>query len=48
VPGYDVRVLDSKGRPVVAGHTHVAGEDDNAMGNIVVKLPLPPGTMLTY
>jgi propionyl-CoA synthetase len=33
VPGYDVRVLDAEGAPVAPGET----------GNIVVKLPLPPG-----
>ncbi|MDT8448540.1 MAG: propionyl-CoA synthetase [Wenzhouxiangellaceae bacterium] len=37
VPGYDVRVLDDDGRPVAPG----------SMGNIVIKLPLPPGCMLT-
>jgi propionyl-CoA synthetase len=37
VPGYDVRVLDAQGRPVPAGET----------GNIVVKLPLPPGCFTT-
>jgi len=33
VPGYDIRVLDASGGEVPAGET----------GNIVVKLPLPPG-----
>jgi propionyl-CoA synthetase len=37
VPGYDVQVLDDEGRPVKAGD----------IGNIVVKLPLPPGTLPT-
>jgi propionyl-CoA synthetase len=32
-PGYDVQVLDDAGHPVPAG----------TLGNIVVKLPLPPG-----
>jgi propionyl-CoA synthetase len=35
VPGYDVRVLDDDGHEVPAGQE----------GNIVVKLPLPPGTL---
>lgn len=37
VPGYDVCVLDGTGRPVPAGHE----------GNIVIRLPLPPGTLPT-
>ena len=37
VPGYDVRVLDDRGQ-------EVAGEQ---IGNVVVKLPLPPGCLLT-
>ncbi|WP_348673064.1 propionyl-CoA synthetase [uncultured Abyssibacter sp.] len=37
VPGYDIRVLDDAGEPVPAGH----------IGNIVLKLPLPPGTLST-
>jgi propionyl-CoA synthetase len=37
VPGYDVRVLDDHGAPVAAGTT----------GNIVIRLPLPPGTLPT-
>jgi propionyl-CoA synthetase len=37
VPGYDVRVLDDSGAPVPAGQT----------GNIVIRLPLPPGTLTT-
>ena len=35
VPGYDVRVLSDDGREVAAGQT----------GNIVLKLPLPPGCL---
>lgn len=34
-PGYDVRILDDHGHPVPAGQE----------GNIVIKLPLPPGTL---
>jgi propionyl-CoA synthetase len=37
VPGYDVQVLDSNGEPVGA----------NEIGNVVVKLPLPPGCLPT-
>ncbi|HIF51350.1 MAG TPA: propionyl-CoA synthetase [Thiotrichaceae bacterium] len=37
VPGYDVQVLDADGNNLPAGE----------MGNIVVKLPLPPGCMTT-
>src|SRR6266540_2943755 len=37
VPGYDVRVLGADGREVPAGQT----------GNLVVKLPLPPGCLPT-
>ncbi len=37
VPGYDVRVLDNEGFEVEAG----------TEGNIVVKLPLPPGNLVT-
>jgi len=37
LPGWDVRVLDSGGVEVPA----------NTEGNIVVKLPLPPGTLAT-
>ena len=37
VPGYDIRVLDDAGRELPRGET----------GNIVVKLPLPPGTLPT-
>ena len=37
VPGYDVQVLDDNGGRVPAGQT----------GNIVIRLPLPPGTLPT-
>ncbi|MGD8859884.1 MAG: propionyl-CoA synthetase [Myxococcales bacterium] len=37
VPGYDVHVVDSQGRDVPAGET----------GEIVIKLPLPPGCFPT-
>ncbi|PQZ88624.1 propionyl-CoA synthetase [Arthrobacter sp. MYb227] len=37
VPGYQVEILDSFGEPLPAG----------AEGNIVIKLPLPPGTLAT-
>ena len=37
MPGYDVHVLDAAGHPVAAGH----------LGNIVVKLPLPPSCLPT-
>jgi propionyl-CoA synthetase len=37
VPGYDIQVLDAQGKHVPAGET----------GNIVVKLPLPPGCFTT-
>ncbi len=37
VPGFDVRVLDNEGKEVAAGQE----------GNIVIKLPLPPGTLAT-
>ena len=37
MPGYDVRVLD------LNGNEHQPGE----IGDIVVKLPLPPGTLMT-
>jgi propionyl-CoA synthetase len=37
VPGYDVRVLGENGQEVPPGH----------IGNIVVKLPLPPGCLPT-
>ena len=37
VPGYDVVILDAKGRPVTR-----VGKD----GNIAIRLPLPPGNLL--
>ncbi len=37
VPGFDVRILDNEGCEVPAG----------TEGNIVMKLPLPPGTLTT-
>ncbi len=37
MPGYDVQIVDDGGKPVAAG----------TMGNIVVKLPLPPGCFPT-
>lgn len=37
VPGYDVQVLDSNGQRLA----------DGEIGNIVIKLPLPPGTLST-
>ncbi|WP_037469074.1 AMP-binding protein [Sinorhizobium fredii] len=37
LPGYDVQVLDDAGHPVEAGK----------LGNVVVKLPLPPGCLPT-
>ncbi|MGV1005342.1 MAG: propionyl-CoA synthetase [Candidatus Nanopelagicales bacterium] len=37
MPGYDVQVLDAYGEPETAG----------AEGSIVIKLPLPPGTLPT-
>tara|TARA_R110002049_G_scaffold94781_2_gene233033 strand:+ start:1318 stop:3192 length:1875 start_codon:yes stop_codon:yes gene_type:complete len=37
VPGYDVRVLDERGRPVAAG----------VIGSLVIRNPLPPGTFTT-
>jgi propionyl-CoA synthetase len=37
VPGYDVRVLDGEGNEVAPG----------TEGNIVIRLPLPPGTLPT-
>ncbi len=37
MPGYDVQVLDDEGNPVAAGD----------MGNVVVKLPLPPSCLPT-
>lgn len=37
VPGYDVQVLDEQGKAVEKGN----------IGNIVIKLPMPPGCLLT-
>ncbi|SEN84189.1 propionyl-CoA synthetase [Cryobacterium luteum] len=37
VPGYDIAILDSKGKPI-----DKVGKD----GNIAIRLPLPPGTLL--
>ena len=37
VPGYDVRILDERGQEVAPG----------AIGNVAVKLPLPPGCLPT-
>jgi len=37
VPGWDVRVLDNNGKPA----------KPNEIGNLVCKLPLPPGTLST-
>ena len=37
VPGYDIQVLDPAGQQVAPG----------TIGNIVIKLPLPPGTLIT-
>jgi propionyl-CoA synthetase len=37
VPGYDIQVLDAAGEPVPA----------DVIGNIVIRLPLPPGTLST-
>ncbi len=37
VPGFDIQVLDEAGKPV--------GADE--IGNLVIKLPLPPGTLTT-
>ena len=37
MPGYDIQVLDDEGNPMPAGE----------MGNVVVKLPLPPSALPT-
>jgi propionyl-CoA synthetase len=37
MPGYDVRVVDDAGHPVPAG----------TLGNVVIKLPMPPGCLPT-
>jgi propionyl-CoA synthetase len=36
VPGFDIEILDAKGRPVKRGKE----------GNIAIRLPLPPGTLM--
>lgn len=38
LPGYDVQVLDDAGHPVGSG----------TLGNVVIKLPLPPGCLPTF
>jgi propionyl-CoA synthetase len=38
LPGYEIHVLDDAGRPV----------GTNTLGNIAVKLPLPPGCLPTF
>ena len=38
LPGYDVQVLDDAGHPVGAG----------TLGNVVIKLPMPPGCLPTF
>ncbi len=38
LPGYDVQVLDDAGHPVETG----------TLGNIVIKLPMPPGCLPTF
>ncbi len=38
LPGYDVQVLDDAGHPVANG----------TLGNVVIKLPLPPGCLPTF
>jgi propionyl-CoA synthetase len=37
LPGYDIRIVDDQGRDLPAG----------TLGNVVVKLPLPPGCLPT-
>src|SRR5690606_4675733 len=37
MPGYDVQVVDDAGHPVANG----------TLGNVVIKLPLPPGCLPT-
>ena len=37
MPGYDVRIVDDAGHPVASG----------TLGNVVIKLPLPPGCLPT-
>ncbi len=38
LPGYDVQVLDDAGHPVERG----------TLGNVVIKLPMPPGCLPTF
>ncbi len=38
VPGYKIDVLDDEGHPLPAG----------TLGNVVVKMPLPPGCLVTF
>ncbi|WP_428426770.1 propionyl-CoA synthetase [Pararhizobium sp.] len=38
LPGYDVQVLDDAGHPVASG----------TLGNVVIKLPMPPGCLPTF
>lgn len=38
LPGYDVQVLDDAGHPVETG----------TLGNVVIKLPMPPGCLPTF
>ncbi len=38
LPGYDVQVLDDAGHPVASG----------TLGNVVLKLPMPPGCLPTF
>ena len=38
VPGYRIDVLDDEGHPLPAG----------TLGNVVVKMPLPPGCLVTF
>ncbi len=38
LPGYDVQVLDDAGHPVGSG----------TLGNVVIKLPMPPGCLPTF
>lgn len=38
LPGYTIEVLDDEGHPVPAG----------MLGNIVIRLPLPPGNLVTF
>ena len=41
MPGYDVRILDSKGRDVTGTNAGASSPE----GNIALRLPLPPGTL---